>query len=133
MVAIPDDFLDLLQQKTAFANLATLMPDGSPQVTPVWFDYAGGVVRVNTAKGRVKARNLHEGSRVAVAIMDPDNAYRYVQIRGSVRRATEEGASAHIDSLAKKYLGKDKYPFAQPGEVRIMYEIEPVSVNVMAA
>lgn len=133
MVAIPDDFLDLLQQKKAFANLATLMPDGSPQVTPVWFDYASGVVRVNTAKGRVKARNLRDGSQVAVAIMDPDNAYRYIQIRGRVRRATEEGASAHIDSLAKKYLGKDKYPFAQPGEVRIMYEIEPVSVNVMAA
>lgn len=133
MVAIPDNFLDLLQQKKAFANLATLMPDGSPQVTPVWFDYAGGVVRVNTAKGRVKARNLHQGSQVAVAIMDPDNAYRYIQIRGRVRRATEEGAPAHIDSLAKKYLGKDKYPFAQPGEVRIMYEIEPVSVNVMAA
>lgn len=133
MVAIPDDFLDLLQQKKAFANLATLMPDGSPQVTPVWFDYASGVVRVNTAKGRVKARNLRDGSQVAVAIMDPDNAYRYIQIRGRVRRATEEGASAHIDSLAKKYLGKDKYPFAQPGEVRIMYEIEPLSVNVMAA
>ena len=133
MAAIPDNFLDLLQQKKAFANLATLMPDGSPQVTPVWFDYAGGAVRVNTAKGRVKARNLSEGSRVAVAIMDPDNAYRYIQIRGRVRRATEEGASAHIDSLAKKYLGQDKYPFAQPGEVRIMYEIEPVSVNVMAA
>lgn len=133
MVAIPDDFLDLLQQKKAFANLATLMPDGSPQVTPVWFDYASGVVRVNTAKGRVKARNLRDGSQVAVAIMDPDNAYRYIQIRGRVRRATEEGASAHIDSLAKKYLGKDKYPFAQPSEVRIMYEIEPLSVNVMAA
>jgi PPOX class probable F420-dependent enzyme len=133
MVTIPDNFIDLLQQKKAFANLATLMPDGSPQVTPVWFDYAGGAVRVNTAKGRVKARNLHEGSQVAVAIMDPDNPYRYIQIRGRVRRATEEGASAHIDSLAKKYLGKDKYPFAQPGEVRIMYEIEPLSVNVMAA
>ena len=132
MPAIPEKYLDLLKQKKAFASLATVMPDGSPQVTPVWFDYAGGTVRFNTAKGRVKARNLHEGSRVAVAIMDPENAYRYIQIRGRVRRATEEGASAHIDSLAKKYLGKDKYPFAQPGEVRIMYEIEPVSVNVMA-
>src|ERR1700741_1886732 len=106
MAANLDNYLDLLQQKKAFADLATIMPDGSPQVTPVWFDYAGGAVRVNTAKGRVKARNLHEGSQVAVAIMDPDNPYRYIQIRGRVRRATEEGASAHIDSLAKKYLGR---------------------------
>jgi PPOX class probable F420-dependent enzyme len=133
MATIPDNFLDLLEQKTAYANLATLMPDGSPQVTPVWFDYKGGVIRVNSAKGRVKTRNMKEGSRVAVAIMDPDNAYRYIQIRGRVRRVAEEGAQAHIDSLAKKYLGKDKYPFAQPGEVRVMYEIEPLSVNVMAA
>jgi PPOX class probable F420-dependent enzyme len=129
MATIPDKYLDLLQQKKAFANLATLMRDGSPQVTPVWFDYTGGVVRVNTAKGRVKARNLKEGSPVALAIMDPDQPYRYMQIRGRVRRVLEEGADAHIDALAKKYLGKDKYPFRQPGEVRVMYEIEPVAAS----
>lgn len=129
---IPAPFMDLLQQKKAFANLATVMSDGSPQVTPVWFDYADGHLRVNTAKGRVKARNMQQGSRVAVAILDPDNPYRYVQIRGRVSRMTEQGADAHIDSLAKKYLGKDKYPFAQPGEVRVMYEIEPLSVQAMA-
>jgi PPOX class probable F420-dependent enzyme len=100
-------------------------------VTPVWFDYTGGVVRMNTAKGRVKARNLKVGSPVALAIMDPDQPYRYVQIRGRVRRVLEEGADAHIDSLAKKYLGKDKYPFRQPGEVRVMYEIEPISASGM--
>ena len=131
MAQIPDAFLDLLQQKKAFANLATVMPDGSPQVTPVWFDYAAGKVRVNTAKGRVKARVLHEGSPVALAIMDPDNPYRYIQIRGRVARI-EEGADPHIDSLAKKYLGQDKYPYRQPGEVRIMYEIEPTSVQAVA-
>ena len=131
MAVIPDAFLDLLQQKKAFANLATIMPDGSPQVTPVWFDYEGGVIRVNTAKGRVKARNLKEGAPVALSIMDPDNAYRYIQIRGRVRRVLEAGANQHIDSLAKKYLGKDKYPFAQPGEVRVMYEIEPRAANAM--
>ena len=131
MVAIPDKYLDLLQQKKAFANLATLMPDGSPQVTPVWFDYTGGVIRVNTAKGRVKARNLNVGSPVALSIMDPDEPYRYLQIRGRVRRALEEGADAHIDSLAKKYLGNDKYPFRQPGEVRVSYEIEPLSASGM--
>jgi hypothetical protein len=131
MATIPDNYLDLLQQKTAFANLATLMPDGSPQVTPVWFDYTNGVVRVNTAKGRVKARNMKEGSSVALSIMDPDNPYRYLQVRGKVTRMTEEGASAHIDTLAKKYLGKDKYPFGQPGEVRVMYEITPTAAQAM--
>ena len=131
MAAIPVKYLDLLQQKKAFANLATLMPDGSPQVTPVWFDYTGGVIRVNTAKGRVKARNMTTGAPVALAIVDPDNPYRYVQIRGHVGTVTENGADAHIDRLAKKYLGEDKYPYAQPGEVRIMVEIEPKSVSGM--
>jgi PPOX class probable F420-dependent enzyme len=131
MASIPDQYLDLFTAKKAFATLATVMPDGSPQATPVWFDYDGTFVRVNTAKGRTKARNMKPGSRVALAIVDPDNAYRYVQVRGRVARATEEGASAHIDRLAKKYLGRDKYPFAQPGEVRILFEIEPVSVSGM--
>jgi PPOX class probable F420-dependent enzyme len=131
MTEIPAKFMDLMQNPKAFANLATVLGDGSPQVTPVWFDYTSGHVRVNTAKGRVKARVLQEGARVALAILDPDNAYRYLQIRGKVVRVTEEGASAHIDSLAKKYLGKDKYPFSQPGEVRIMYEIEPTATQGM--
>jgi PPOX class probable F420-dependent enzyme len=131
MAAIPDNYLDLLQQKKAFANLATVFADGSPQVTPVWFDYTDGKIRVNTARGRVKSRTLKPGASVALAIMDPDNPYRYVQIRGNVARSVETGADAHIDSLAKKYLDKDTYPFRQPGEVRIMYEIEPGSVSGM--
>ena len=131
MASIPDNYLDLLQEKKAFANLATVRADGSPQVTPVWVDYNGGLIRFNTAKGRVKARILKPGSPVALAIMDPDNPYRYIQIRGRVRRVLEQGADAHIDSLAKKYLGKDQYPFRQPGEVRLMYEIEPLSASGM--
>jgi len=131
MPSIPDNYLDLLQEKKAFANLATVRADGSPQVTPVWVDYNGGLIRFNTAKGRVKARILKPGSPVALAIMDPDNPYRYIQIRGRVRRIVEQGADAHIDSLAKKYLGKDQYPFRQPGEVRLMYEIEPLSASGM--
>jgi PPOX class probable F420-dependent enzyme len=131
MAAISEKYADLLQNKKAFANLATVMPDGTPQVTPVWFDYKDGLIRVNTAKGRVKARNMSEGAPVALSIMDPENAYRYVQIRGRVRRVTEQGADGHIDQLAKKYLGKDKYPFAQPGQVRVMYEIEPTSTSGM--
>ena len=131
MVEIPAKYLDLLQDKTTFAHLATIMPDGTPQVTPVWFDYKNGKIRVNSAKGRVKVRNMQEGAPVALSILDPDNAYRYIQIRGRVGHVTEEGASAHIDSLAKKYLGKDKYPFSRHGEVRVIFEIEPTAVQVM--
>ncbi len=86
MAAIPEKYLDLLQQKKAFANLATVMPDGSPQVTPVWFDYKDGRIRVNTAKGRVKARNMKEGSPVALAIMDPDNPYRSAAVSSASPR-----------------------------------------------
>ncbi len=131
MTKVPDNFRDLLDNKKAFANVATVKADGSPQVTPVWFDTAGDKIRVNTAKGRVKARTMKEGARVALSIMDPDNPYRYMQLRGTVTRATTEGADAHIDSLAKKYLGKDKYPFRQPGEERIMFEITPEAVQTM--
>jgi PPOX class probable F420-dependent enzyme len=126
---IPEKYLDLFTSKKALASLATLMPDGSPQVTPVWFDYEGSKIRVNTARGRVKARNMTVGSRVALAILDPDNPYRYVQVRGTVASLTEEGADAHVDALAKKYLGQDKYPFRRPDEVRILYTIEPLSVS----
>ncbi len=132
MPATLDQYRDLLTQKKPVAALATTMPDGSPQVTPVWFDYDGRRLHVNTAKGRVKARNMHEGSRVALMIVDPDNPYRYVQVRGRVAVATENGADQHINALAKKYLGQDKYPYRQPGEVRVRYEIEPVSVQGMS-
>ena len=131
MAAIPDAYLDLLGTKKSFAHIATIMKDGSPQVTPVWFDYAGGKIRVNTAKGRVKARTMRPGASVALSIQDPENPYRYLQIRGKVVSCTESGADAHIDSLAKKYLGQDKYPFRQPGEVRVVYTIEPSSAQAM--
>jgi hypothetical protein len=124
-----DPWKDLIGEKKAFAHLATLMPDGTPQVSPVWIDYRNGKVLVNSVKGRVKARNMKEGSAVALSIADPDNPYRYVQIRGRVTRVTEEGATKHIDAMAKKYLGKDKYPFAKPGEMRVLFEIEPAKVS----
>jgi PPOX class probable F420-dependent enzyme len=128
---IPEKYLPILTDKKALAHLATLMPDGSPQVTPVWFVYAGGKFLVNTARGRVKDRNMKQNALVALSIVDPDNAYSHVSVRGKIVSATEEGADASIDAMAKKYLGQDKYPFRQPGEVRVLYEIEPTSISTM--
>ena len=125
---IPASFRDLFN-KRAFAHLATMMNDGTPQVTPVWCDFDGTHVRINTARGRVKDRNLEANPRVALSAQDPDNPYRYVQVRGRVAEMTEQGADAHIDALAKKYIGKDKYPNRQPGEVRVMVKITPESVQ----
>lgn len=127
---IPETFRDLLTKK-AFAHLGTIMPDGSPQVTPVWFDFDGSHVRVNSAKGRIKDKNMRRNGRVALAIQDPDNPYRYLAVRGRVEGITESGADAHIDSLAKKYLGQDRYPHRQPGEVRVIYRIRPERVSTM--
>jgi PPOX class probable F420-dependent enzyme len=125
---IPDKYKDLTS-KVAFAQLATVMPDGTPQVTPVWYDYDGRHVCVNTAKGRVKDKNMRRNKKVALSVQDPENPYRYLAIQGEIADITEEGADAHIDSLAKKYLGKDKYPFRQPGEVRVIYKIRPDKVH----
>ncbi|HEV8641131.1 MAG TPA: PPOX class F420-dependent oxidoreductase [Methylomirabilota bacterium] len=123
-------YRDILDKK-AFAHLATVGRDGTPQVTPVWVDFDGTHIRFNTARGRVKDRNLQRNPRVALAIQDPDNPYRYVQIRGRVAEMTERGADTHIDTLAKKYLGQDKYPYRQPGEARVMVKILPERVQGM--
>jgi PPOX class probable F420-dependent enzyme len=130
MAAFPEAFKDLLQKK-AFAMLATVNADGTPQVTPVWFDTDGTHLRFNTARGRVKDKNLGRSPRVALAIMDPDNPYRYVQIRGRIAEVTESGADAHIDALAKKYTGQDKYANRKPGEVRVTYKVVPERVQTM--
>jgi PPOX class probable F420-dependent enzyme len=123
-------YRDLFDKK-AFAIMATAGSDGHPQATPVWVDFDGRHVRINTARGRIKDKNLQKNPRVAIAIMDPDNPYRYVQVRGRVVEMTEEGADAHIDALAKKYLGQDRYPGRKPGEVRVTVKIAPESVQGM--
>jgi PPOX class probable F420-dependent enzyme len=130
MPAIPDKYRDLFS-KPAFGNLATIMPSGSPQVTPVWVDYDGKHVIFNSAKGRQKDRNVRREPRVAITIIDPENPYRYLEIRGRIAEITEKGADAHIDKMAKKYLNKDKYPFRQPGEVRVLYKIQPEHTQAM--
>ena len=115
----------LTNDQKVLACLGTVMPSGAPQVTPVWFDFDGKYFRVNSAKGRVKDRNMRRNPAVSLAIVDPANPYRYLGVQGRVVEITEQGADAHIDSLAKKYLGKDRYPFRQAGEVRVIYKIAP--------
>ena len=129
-MAIPEKYRDLFS-KRSFASLATLMPDGGPQVTPVWCDLEGDHVIVNTAKGRQKDKNIRRDPRVALAVIDPDNPYRYLEIRGRVVEITEHGADAHIDKMAKKYLGADKYPYRQPNEVRVLLKIQPEHTTMM--
>ena len=123
---------DLLatSQKT-LAHLGTVMANGAPQVTPVWFDYDGTFFRVNSAKGRVKDRNMRRNPAVSLSIVDPANPYRYVGVLGRVVEITEQGGDAHIDSLAKKYLGQDRYPYRRPGEVRVIYKIKPEKVHTV--
>jgi PPOX class probable F420-dependent enzyme len=131
VAAIPDKYKDLLTGKKAFASLGTVMPDGQPQVTPVWFDWDGKNLMFNSARGRQKDLNVRRDPRVTMTIIDPDNPYRYVEVRGRVTDITQEGAADHIDKMAKKYLGKDKYPFSQPGEVRVLYTVKPEKVHGM--
>jgi PPOX class probable F420-dependent enzyme len=118
-----------LFSKRAFAQLATLMPDGSPQVSSVWVDYVDGFIWINSARGRQKECNIQRDPRVAIAIQDPDNPYRKLLIRGKVIEVTEKGADDHIDKLAKKYRGVEKYPNRRPGEVRVIFKIKPEHVT----
>ena len=127
---IPEKYLDLFE-KQAFGNLGTLMKDGSPQVTPVWVDYDGKHVRFNSAKGRVKDKNVRRDPRVSVSLQDPANPYRYLEIRGRVVEITEKSADDHINKLSQKYLGKPVYPYRQAGEVRVTYKIEPQKISSM--
>ena len=127
MSIIPESFLDLFQKKT-FAQLATIMSDGSPQVTPVWCEFDGTHVVINSAKGRTKDLNMRRNPNVALSIQDLDNPYRHLSVKGKVVEVTETGADAHIDKLSKKYTGKDVYPGRRPGEVRVIYKILPEKI-----
>jgi PPOX class probable F420-dependent enzyme len=130
MAAIPESYKDLLAKKS-FAHVATVGRDGAPQVTPVWVDYDGTHVRFNTARGRVKDKNLQRSPKIALSIQDPDNPYRYIQIRGRVVEITEKGADEHIDALAKKYTGQERYAHRRPGEVRVTVKVLPEKIQSM--
>jgi len=130
MVEIPASHWDLLERPVV-AVLATIMPDGSPQASPVWVDYKDGHLRVNSARGRQKDRNMRARSSVSLVLVDPDNPYRYMEVRGRVVEITEEGAREHIDALAQRYTGQPRFTPKSPDEVRVMYIIEPTRVSVM--
>jgi len=123
-VKFPENYLDLLEPETkAHLFLATIMPDGSPQVTPVWFDNDGEHILINTNEGRVKDRNMKARPNVAMVIQDPDDPFRYLQFRGEVVDITREGADEHIDMLSRRYRSKPwNY---RPEQKRIIYKIRP--------
>lgn len=126
----PEKYQDLLEDETkAFAYLATTMADGTPQVTPVWFNSDDNYILINTAVGRVKDRNMKARPQIALCIADPKNPYRYVQVRGKVVESTLEGGNEHIDNLAFKYRGIKKYDNYRPGMQRIIYKILPESID----
>lgn len=115
-----------------FASFATMMGDCSPQVTPVWVDYDQGNILINTAEGRTKVRNVAKNPNVAVSVTDSANPYTMVSVRGRIVERTSQGADEHIDKMAKKYLGADKYPFRAPGEKRVLLRIKPEAVIYMS-
>ena len=128
MAQIPDEAVHLLEGQH-FAHVATVMADGTPQVTPVWIDHEGDTVTFNTAAGRFKEKNLRRDPNVAISIIDAENPYQPLVIRGKVSEITEEGADEQIDALAKRYMGVDEYPLRQPGEQRVMVKITPEKVK----
>ncbi|MBI3970571.1 MAG: PPOX class F420-dependent oxidoreductase [Chloroflexi bacterium] len=127
---IPESHRDLFD-KRAFAHIATLMPNGTPQVTPMWVMLQDGLVVVNSAKGRQKDRNMRGRRRVALSVQDPDNPYRYIGMRGIVVEITEEGADDVINQLSEKYTGNPVYQGRRPGEVRVTYKIRPDHIWTM--
>jgi PPOX class probable F420-dependent enzyme len=130
MNTIPDKYRDLLDRPIV-VSLATLMRDGSPQVQPVWCSFDGTHILVNTEKGRQKYRNMTRRPTVTILAIDPNDAIRWLEVRGTVVGQTEEGANEHIDALARLYLGVDKYPFHQAGDVRVLFKIAPLRVATL--
>lgn len=120
---IPDSHRDILD-KVGFAHLATIGPDGEPQSHPVWYDVEGDRLKLSTTRDRQKYRNLRRDDRVAVSIIDPENPYRYLEIRGRVDAIDDDPEKKFIDSLAQKYLGEDEYPQKQPDAERVIIAID---------
>lgn len=124
MVNLAEKFKDLLEDSTkAFAFLGTIMEDGTPQVTPIWFDFDGKYIWMNSAKGRIKDQNIRRNPQIALTIVDPEDMYRYMQVRGPVEEIIEEGARDHIEKLSQKYFGR-AFNYSTEDEVRVIYKIK---------
>ena len=130
--SIPEGYVDLLES-SALAHIATIGPDGEPQNNPVWFDWDGEQVKFSQTKTRQKYKNVGREPRLALSIVDPENPYRYLEIRGEVVRVEEDPNNDFINAMAKKYLGVDEYPYHQPGDERIVLYIEPEHTTQMGA
>jgi PPOX class probable F420-dependent enzyme len=130
--AIPDEAKHLFENKD-LAHVATINPDGTPQVSAVWIGRDGDLITFNTADGRVKPRNLRANPAVALSIHGQENPYENLIVQGKVVEITADGADDEIDALAKRYMDVDSYPFRQPGEQRLTVKIEPEKVNHTAA
>lgn len=130
MAAIPDEAKHLFEEKD-LAHVATINPDGSPQVSAVWIGLDGDLITFNTAEGRVKPKNLRKNPHIALSIAGHENPYENLLVQGKVVEITNDGADDDIDALAKRYLDADSYPFRQPGEERVIVKIEPEKVHHM--
>lgn len=129
-MTIPDEYADMFA-KQAFWHIATAGPDGSPQSTPVWATYEGGRVKFSLTRGRQKFRNLEANPGIALSATDPDNSYRYLEVRGRLAAVEDDAGNAFINSMAKKYMGVDEYPYHQPGDERVVMIIEPTRTTSM--
>jgi PPOX class probable F420-dependent enzyme len=127
MQPLPDSVKRLIEEKT-YANLATLMPDGSPHVVITWVDHDGDTVLINTNEGSQKYKNAKRNPKIALDVIDTTNPFRAAFIRGRVKDVTFDGAEDHIDRMAMKYLGMNKYPRRMPGIRRVLIKIEPTHV-----
>jgi len=127
---IPETHEDLLQS-TALANVATIGPNGEPQVNPVWFDWDGEYLLFSQTNNRQKFKNVQREPRIALSIVDPANPYRYLEVRGTVARVDEDPDFAFIDKMAQKYIGQEKYPWSQPGDQRVIIVVRPERASQM--
>lgn len=132
MASIPSEYTDLFD-KTTFWHIATLGPDGEIQSSPVWGGWRDGYFVFSLTKGRQKYRNLTANPTIAVSGIDPDNAYRYLEMRGTVARVDDDSTNAFIDSMAKKYMGADEYPFHQPGDERVVMVVDVTHTTQMGS
>ncbi|MEA2448022.1 MAG: uncharacterized protein QOK47_1659 [Actinomycetota bacterium] len=129
-MAIPEKYADILDKKV-FAQWATIGPTGEPQVNPVWFDFDGEHILISQTKTRQKFRNVKRDPRVAISFLDPDNPYRYLEVRGEVVDITDDEGNAFINKMAQKYLGQPEYQWHQPGDERIVVRIQPKHASAM--